>query len=320
MKRSESKSKRRRTVTSFEPLDNRVLLSSFAPTPPTPAPAPSPVSAAMVGRFEQRIDRVEHEFLTRAGRLTAMVAHRATKLEDRLEQANSIAQARLQQNALLSSRLTPQVVVLNQSQAVNNQLTSLVTTTSARLNQLNSSMLGKFSLFAVPFVASDAQLNTPAMAFQNDLRFAKFAFTTNVSNTVGSVAAQVQNQVSSLTSAVSKPSTTATSTTPSTTATSTTGSVGTTQTETFNNLFTQEASSINTAITGVNATLASDFASLTTALNSNVTALASTLSTSALGTFQPVSSFVTGNGVTFTSSTPSVSTIGTIGTSSIANG
>jgi hypothetical protein len=248
------------------------------------------------------MERIDREFLSRSGRLNAMVARRATQLEARLAHATSIAQSQLRQNAILGSRVTPQIVMLNQGQAVNNQLASLVATSSARLNQLNSTMKRQFGIFAAPFMQRDNGLKLPANAFENNLQFARFAFTSSVANTVNSVAAQVQNQVSTLTSAVNNATRS-----PSTTGTSTTGngSVGTVQTQSFNDLFTQAFSSINSAITGVDSTLAHDFASLTTAFNINATAFMTTLNTSPFGTFQPVSSFVAGNGITFTSFTPS---------------
>jgi hypothetical protein len=62
MRPNKSKSKRRKTEISIESLDDRVMLSIFVPTPPTPAPAPSPFNAAMVRRFEQRIERVDRMF------------------------------------------------------------------------------------------------------------------------------------------------------------------------------------------------------------------------------------------------------------------
>jgi len=52
---------------------------------------------------------------------------------------------------------------------------------------------------------------------------------------------------------------------------------------------------MNAAINGIDATLANDFNAFTSSFNGGITNILSTLNT-----FQPVVSFVSGNGVTFT--------------------
>jgi hypothetical protein len=322
MCRSKYKSKRHKTVASIEPLDERVVLSIFVPAPPTPAPAAGPFNAAMVRRFELRIDRINRAFLTQSRQLNAMVSQRAARLEAILAQATQMAQAQVQQNAALMSGLTPQVIMVNQTQAINNQLASLVATSSARLNQLNTTIERRFGLFVAPFMQSDFRFNIPANAFENNLRAARFAFSTSLTRSVGSIASQVQNQVNSLTNVVNTSSTSpiTVGTTGTRTTGTSTGTVGTVQTQTFNDFFTQAFSSVNAAIQSVNSTLAQNFGSLTTAFNNNVTSLMSTLnSTSPFGIFRPFSTFTPGTGVTFTSSTPITGT-GTTGTTTFTNG
>src|SRR5262245_30940472 len=90
MCRIEYKSKRRKTVASIETLDERVVLSIFVPTPATPAPAASPFNAAMVRRFEMRIDRFNRAFLTQSRQLNAMVSQRAARLEASLAHATQM--------------------------------------------------------------------------------------------------------------------------------------------------------------------------------------------------------------------------------------
>lgn len=159
--RGTDKLKKRQSITAFEPLEDRVQLSIFVPTPPTPAPAPSPFNVAMVRRFEHRLNQLDRQFMSQARQINSMVARRAVQLEGRLSQATSRAQLQVQA-ALRGSSVTPQVIMTNQTQAINSQLASLFVKSSASLNQLNNSMQHRFGLFISPFEQSDSRFGIPA--------------------------------------------------------------------------------------------------------------------------------------------------------------
>src|SRR5262249_55463269 len=125
--------------------------------------------------------------------------------EAMLQQATARAQLQMQSGAL-GTGVTTQVINTNSNLALNNQLTSLVATSSARLNQLNNNVQRRFGISVAPFVQSDARFGIPANAFENNLRAASASFSTGLTNSVNSIVSQVQSELNTLTNFINNPS------------------------------------------------------------------------------------------------------------------
>ena len=293
MSRKEYKSTKRRTFSSIEMLDDRVLPSGLAAAPPTPAPAPSPVD---VPRVEHRIERIDRVFLTGARHLDKVMMARAAHMEAVLHTAANRAAVQVQA-ALVNAASVPASTAAAQTQAASTQLAALVAATAASSVRLSTVAEHELGLLTGSVAQASARAGVPATALENNFGLARVGLASNVSTALSSIATQIQSASTAVASAVN--STTGTTSSSSTTGTSTsstgTSTVGVTQTETFSNAVTQAFSSINTAINGVDAVLAQDLGSFNTAFTSGVTNVLSTLTT-----FQPTVSFVSGNGVTFT--------------------
>jgi hypothetical protein len=302
MSYGEYKSNRRKACGSVEFLDDRVLLNAGGGMPATPPPAASPVSVAVVRRFERDVEKLDRAFMHQSKQLNSFVIRRSNQLEAMLASTASRAQVQVQR-ALDTPGTTSPVSLGTQNQAAQTQLGRAVAAFNIRLNQLNNGLEQQFGVVATPLAQVDARAGVPASALENNLNAARAAFTTSVKNAVSSVTAQVQTQASAVTSAASTAATgtSATSTTGTTTASTSTTANGITATQTFSNAFTQAFSSLNTSINSVNATLAQELQTFQTQFANSLSSAVSAFSTTPLATLLPTVTFVSGTGVTFTS-------------------
>jgi hypothetical protein len=294
MSRKEYKSGRRKTVSSVETLDDRVLLAVAVPAPATPPPAPSPVNMAMVERFEHKLERIDREFVAHSKQLKTSLIRKTDQLEAQL---TSLAKRPQVQAQLVTNApgATAPVSLVTQTQAVSNQLNQVVASFNSRLTQLSNSFEQQFGVFANPLEQADARATIPASAFENHLQSARAGLTASVASAVRSVVT-----LQSPTSTASNSATSSTTTTTGTTA-STATTIGVTATQDFSNASTLAFAPLNSAINSVDSTLSGIFGAFQTQFQTNVTSLITGISTTPAGAFQPTTSFVSGNGVTFTS-------------------
>ncbi len=169
MSRTEYKASKREFVSSVEPLEDRQVLNVGVPTPPTPAPAPGPFSVAMVRRFDQQLQRLDREFLSKSEQLNMFVMQRTAQIESLLARTASHAQVMAQQ-ALNTSSTLPHVSLATQDQALNMQLGRSVASFNTRLTQLNNSLARQFGGIADSFKQADSRFAIPASAFRKQFR------------------------------------------------------------------------------------------------------------------------------------------------------
>ncbi len=300
MSRRESKSKRRNFVSSVEMLEERLVLNAGAPVPATPPPAPSPISVAVVRQFERALDRIDHGFMAKSKHLESFVVHRTDYLKSVLARVAARAQVQVQ-NVSAAANTSSSVGLATHAQALNNQLDQVVASFSTQVTQLSNTFEQEFGVLAGPLAKSSFQLGVPATAIENNFQRARAGFT----NAVNTVTTAVQNQTAAATSQVSTASSSVSkSTTPTTTAATTTSAttgIGVIATQTFSNVYTQAVTAMDTAINSVNSTVEQVFSVLQTQLGTNFTTLVSALANAPAATLQPTVGYVSGTGVTFTS-------------------
>ncbi len=299
MSHRESKSKRRKFVSSVETLEDRLVLNAGAPVPATPPPAASPVSVALVRRFERALDRIDHGFMAKSKHLKTLVIDRTDYLQSVLARVAARAQVEVQ-NVSVASNTSASVGLATHAQALNNQLEETVASFSTQVTQLSNAFEQEFGVLAGPLAKFSFQLGVPANAIENKFALARAGLT----SAVNTLTTAVQNQTAAATSQVSTASSSVSkSTTPATTgATTTSGTtgIGIIATQTFSNAYTQAVTAMDTAINSVDTTVDQVFNVLQTQLGVNFTTLVSALANAPAATLQPSVGYVAGTGVTYT--------------------
>lgn len=306
MSRKECKSNRHKVIGSVETLDDRVLLSAAAPTPATPAPAASPMNVAMVEQFDRKVERIDHDFVAQSKKLKAAVVRKTDRLEAKLASLAKRPQVQSQLVTNASASITP-VSPETRIQVVSNQLDQTVASFSSALTLLNDSFDQQLGIVANPFEQAAENTSIPASALENHLQSSRAGLTASAT---GSRPTIVLGSTSTASTTASSSSTTAT--TAATTATTTTAATttGVTATQDFTDATTQAFAPSNSVTNSVDTALQGIFNSSQSQFQTSLSNAISGISTTPVGAFQPTVSFVSGNGVTFTS----VSTGGTAGT------
>jgi hypothetical protein len=303
MSRKECKSNRHKVIGSVETLDDRVLLSAAVPTPATPAPAASPMNVAMVEKFDRKVERIDRDFVAQSKKLKAAVVRKTDRLEAKLASLAKRPQVQSQLVTNVSGSTTP-VSPVTRIQVVSNQLDQTVASFSSALTMLNANFDQQLGI-----VANPAAENTsiPASALENHLQSFRAGLTASAT---GSRPTIVLGSTSTASTTASSSSTTAT--TAATTATTTTAATttGVTATQDFTDATTQAFAPSNSVQNSVDTALQGIFNASQAQFQTSLSNAISGISTTPVGAFQPTVSFVSGNGVTFTS----VSTGGTAGT------
>jgi hypothetical protein len=296
MSHCQSRSRKRKFVGSVEILDDRLVLNAGAPVPATPPPAASPFSVAQVRRFERALERIDHGFLAKSKHLESFVVHRTDYLKS--VSARIAARAQVQVlNVSGASNMSSSVGLATHAQSLNNQLDRVVASFSTQVTQLSNAFEQEFGVLANPLAESSLRLGVPATAIENNFQRARAGFT----SAVNTLTTAVQSQTAAATSQVSTASKSSTPATTAATTTSATTGIGVIATQTFSNASTQAVSGMDTAINSVNATLEQAFSAFQTQFGTNITTLVSALTNAPAASLQPTVGFVSGNGVTFTS-------------------
>lgn len=301
MSRYQSRSRKRKFVGSAEMLEDRLVLNAGVPAPATPLPASSPFTVAQVRKAERALDRVDHGFMANSKHLKSFVINRTDYLQSVFARVAARAQVQVQHVSAEASA-SSSVGLANRAQALNNELNQIVGSFNTRVTQLSNGFEQQFGILAKPLAKLSLQLGVPANALENNFQLARAGLT----SAVNSLTSTVQSQTSAATSQVSTASSsqsnaTSTSATTGATSTSATNGIGITSTQTFSNGVTQAFSGLNTAINSVDATLGQAFTTFETQFANTVTSALSTFSNTPVATLQPTVSFVSGTGVTFTS-------------------
>jgi hypothetical protein len=305
MNRRGIQSKRYKFVGSVEMLDDRLVLSALAPVPATPAAAASPNAAAQVRKFEHDLERVDHGFMAKSKHLKAYVATKTDYLKSVFARLTARAQVPVQQ-VNVTSNTSSSVGPGTRDKGLDNQVDQLVASFNPLVIQLNNGFEEDFGSTTGQFAPSTFRPGVPANAIESNFQSARVGLRSSVSSVTpkvrivttvatsrGSSASSSAGNVGNAVASVSTP--------PNASTTSTTTGIGTITTQQFSNAFTQAAGTNNSTINGVDATLQQALASVQTQATNSIASATTTFSNAPAGTFQPTVRFVSGNGVTFSS-------------------
>jgi hypothetical protein len=321
-----------------EALDARTLLSGSAVA--TPAPASGPVSVAAINRLENRIHKLEQQFMSRAQKLHSQMAGQTKRLETLLNHdRQSLA------SALAASNAAAQVKLAQASTKFTAEFNRDANRIASQTAALSTSLQNKMTSLAARAIGMNPQLSTAAAGLLGSAGMAGSQLVIDTVNGLSAASRSFQLGFKAVSGAITSPgnfgnssffSVTATAPTRTVTgATARTTSAATTTTGTttigfvnsatqvFNNAFTQAFAAFNAAISGVASALQTAFRSFTTQLSTATTA------TGTIGfvpsqtqvfnnvftqAFSPINSTINGISSTLGSQFSSVTGFGTIPT------